>query len=140
MDPSLLPDSSFPALFSWLEARGGVAGALLVLALWTSTLLRERTGFHRRIEQLSDALCRSIESGSAERARLSDEYRLGHDWTVRCLLDAFTQLATTREHSASATPPPKRPQPPPARPTATGAASDVIPPPLPPQPPPKRRA
>lgn len=107
MDPSLpLPDGFLPGLFAWLETRGGVAGALLVATLWLWTTLRERTAFLRRIEQLSDVLCRSIESGSAERSRLSDEYRLGHDWTVRSLLDFFRDLTVKRESSARGSSPP----------------------------------
>lgn len=129
MDPTSiplpLPEGSLPVLFAWLETRGGVAGALLVAALWIWTLLRERTVSQRQNEKLSDALCRSIESGSSERAKLADEYRLGHDWTVRSLLDAFTALATRRESSVPATPSPKPKQP------TNIVASDPTPPPLP---------
>lgn len=129
MDPTTLPlplpDGSLPALLALLEQRGGFAGALLVATLWIWTLLRERAVSARRSERLSDALCRSIESASAERSRLADEYRLGHDWTVRSLLDAFTSLATRRESSAPVTPSPK------PRPPTNTAGSEPTPPPLP---------
>ena len=130
-----LPEGSLSALFAWLEQRGSgwVAGALVVAMLWILTLLRERAASTRQNVRLSDALCRSIESGSSERAKLADEYRLGHDWTVRSLLDAFTALATRRESSAPGTPSPK-----PKPPTNT-AASEPIPPPLPEPPKPRPR-
>lgn len=96
MDPLPLPDGSLQALFAWLEQRGGVAGALLVAVLWISTLLRERTASQRRNDALSEALVQALETGSAERARMADEYRLGHDWTVRSLLDHFHALAVKR--------------------------------------------
>jgi hypothetical protein len=115
------------ALLDWLEQRGGLAGALLVASMWLLILLRERTNLARRTEQLSDALCRSIESGSAERSRLADEYRLAHDWTVRSLLEHFTALATRREIWGAATPIGLK----------TRAESD--PPPLPPIPQPPKR-
>lgn len=140
MDPTSiplpLPEGSLPAVFAWLEQRGGVAGALLVAALWIWTLLRERTLSQRQNERLSDALCRSIESGSSERAKLADEYRLGHDWTVRSLLDAFTALVTRRESSVLASHSPR-----PRQPTSI-APSEPTPPPVPPPLPnvPKRRA
>jgi hypothetical protein len=87
-------DQLSPSLLAWLEQRGlGFA----VAAVWIWTLLRERTASTKRSEQLSDALCRAIESGSQERARMADEYRLGHDWTVRSLLDHFRALAEKRE-------------------------------------------
>ena len=125
MEP--FPDASSLALLDWLEQRGGLAGALLVAAMWLLMLLRERTTLARRTEQLSDALCRSIETGSAERSRLADEYRLAHDWTVRSLLESFTALATRREIWGPATP----------IGSTKKAASD--PPPLPPIPQPPKR-
>lgn len=120
-----MPDGSLQALFAWLEQRGGVAGALLVATLWLLSLLRERTAFRQRNDALSDALVNAIESGSAERSRMADEYRLGHDWTVRSLLDHFRALAESRMVSGqsiggqhhSLKPPPK-PQ------TASTPASD----------------
>ncbi len=121
-----MPDGFSTALFDWLEHRG----ALGVVILWLVTLLRERSGLLSRSERLSDALCRAIESGSAERARMADEYRLGHDWTVRSLLDAFTALATRRASSELDMRPPK------PRPPTSKAPSDSIPPPLPDAPPP----
>lgn len=128
MDPTSTVFS--PAVLSWLEQRGG---AYLVAALWIWTLLRQATASHRRSEKLSDALCRAIESGSAERARLADEYRLGHDWTVRSLLDSFTSLAVRRESKGPDMLPPK------PRPPTSIAPSDATPPPLPNAPAPKRR-
>lgn len=101
-----MPDYFSPELLSWLEQRGG---AYLVAALWISMLLRDRTHWVRRSEKLSDALCRSIESGSAERSRLSDEFKSGHDWTVRSLLDHFRQLSEMQRpsHTISSRPPTK---------------------------------
>lgn len=115
-----MPDGSLQALFAWLETRGGVAGALLVATLWLLTLLRERTAYRLRNDALSDALVNAIESGSAERSRMADEYRLGHDWTVRSLLDHFRALAESRmasgpfigERQPSLKPPPKPSSPP----------------------------
>lgn len=104
-------DQLTPSLLAWLEQRGlGFA----VAAVWIWTLLRERSLSTKRSEQLSDALCRAIESGSAERARMADEYRLGHDWTVRSLLDHFRALAEKREPLGLYTQVPQRsPNPPP---------------------------
>ena len=94
MEPPIpLSDGALLSWLAWLEQRGGLAGALLVASLWLLTLLRERAAFRRRNDSLSDALCQAIESGSSERARMADEYRLGHDWTVRSLLDHFHALA-----------------------------------------------
>lgn len=128
-----MPDGFSTAFFDWLEHRG----ALGVAVFWLWTLLRERTASQSRNEKLSDALCRAIESGSAERARMADEYRLGHDWTVRSLLDAFTALATRRASSELDMRPPKPRQP------MSKAPSESTPPPLPdappPSPAPKRR-
>lgn len=122
MDPTQLPGFLSPELLTWLEERGV---AFIVAAMWIWTLLRDRTGLQRQNERLSDALCRSIESGSAERSKLADEYRLGHDWTVRSLLDAFTALVTRRESLGPDTRPPK-----PKQPTSI-APSEPTPPPLP---------
>jgi hypothetical protein len=124
-----------PELWTWLEQRGlGFA----VGAVWIWTLLRDRTTLQRQNEKLSESLCRTIESGSSERARMADEYRLAHDWTVRSLLDHFTALATRRESLAPRSLSPKQRQP------TNTAASEPTPPPLPPVPPlptgPKRRA
>lgn len=117
MEPALpLPDGALLSLLVWLEQRGGLAGALLVATLWLLSLLRERAAFRRRNDVLSDALVESIESGSSERARMADEYRLGHDWTVRSLLEHFHALAvkpgaggqsTTASRSSLQPPPPK---------------------------------
>lgn len=144
MDPLSLPDGSLQALFAWLEQRGGVAGALLVATLWLLTLLRERTAFRLRNDALSDALVQAIESGSAERSRMADEYRLGHDWTVRSLLDHFRALAESRmvsgpsigapQHS-SLRPPPK----PQASPAASDSPRSTTPPPNQPTTPPTTR-
>lgn len=124
-----MPDVLSPSLLSWLEQRGG---AYLVAALWIWTLLRDRTSSSRRSEKLSDALCRSIESGSAERARLTDESLLRHDWTVRSILEAFTSLVVKREISVPDMRPPKPP------PKAKSLELDLVPPPLPQPPQPKR--
>lgn len=124
------PDVLSPAVLSWLEQRGG---AYLVAALWIWTLLRDRTASHRRSEQLSDALCRSIEIGSAERARLTDESLLRHDWTVRSILEAFTALVARRESSVPDMRPPKPPQ------RTKSPESEPLPPPLPDAPPRRTR-
>lgn len=112
-----MPDGSLQALFVWLEQRGGVAGALFVAVLWISTLLRERTASQRRNDALSEALVQALESGSAERARMADEYRLGHDWTVRSLLDHFHALAVKRVDSVPSMRAPQRSSSPPKPPT-----------------------
>lgn len=105
MEPSLFS----PELLSWLEQRGG---AYLVAAVWIWTLLRERSTSRRTSEKLSEALCRAIESGSAERAKIQDESLLRHDWTVRSILEAFTALVARREISVPDMRPPKPPKPP----------------------------
>jgi hypothetical protein len=121
-----------PQLLAWLEERGI---GYVIGAIWIWTLLRDRTDSRKRSEQLSDALCRAIESGSAERARMADEYRLGHDWTVRSLLDHFRELTGTRPSGGAsmlrnAPLPPKPPK----------RAESEKPPPLPsPAAPPKRK-
>lgn len=130
VEPFDLPLS--PSLLAWLEQRGlGFA----VAVVWIWTLLRDRMSSHRRNENLSDALCRAIESASAERARLADEYRLGHDWTVRSLLEHFRALAEKREHLAPYTRAPSNsPAPPPPKPANRSPESDSPrPPPLPPK-------
>ena len=127
MDPNV-PGFFSPAVLRWLEEHGA---GYVIGAVWIWTLLRDRTALLRRSEKLSDTLCRCIESGSAERSRLADEYRLGHDWTVRSLLETFTALVVRRESSAPDLLPPK------PRPPAKPAASEPIPPPLPDAPKPR---
>lgn len=139
--PLPLPDGSLQALFAWLETRGGVAGALLVATLWLWTLLRERTAYRLRNDALSDALVNAIESGSAERSRMADEYRLGHDWTVRSLLDHFRALAESRMGGGQSIGGPqlstlKPPPPKPASPAASDSPRSMTPPPNPPTTPP----
>ncbi len=139
-----LPDGSLQVLFAWLEQRGGVAGALLVATLWLLTLLRERTAYRLRNDALSDALVNVIESGSAERSRMADEYRLGHDWTVRSLLDHFRALAESRTGSVqsigvlqhSPLRPPPKPQ---ASPAASDSSRSTTPQPSPHTTPPQTR-
>lgn len=124
------PEILSPALLSWLEQRGG---AYLVAAVWIWTLLRERTHSQKRSEKLSDALCRAIESGSAERAKITDESLLRHDWTVRSILEAFTALTSRREASVPDLRPPKPP------PKAKPVELESVPPPLPQPPTPPKR-
>lgn len=120
-----LPVALPVGLFAWLKDHGA---GYVVAALWIWTLLRERTTLRARSERLSDDLCRVLESASAERARLSDEYRSGHDWIVHTLLAQFSEQAAKLESWASGT----LPQSPPAipQPSATNDRESG-PPPLP---------
>lgn len=122
MDLPVLP----VGLFAWLKDHGA---GYVVAALWIWTLLRERTILRSRSEKLSDDLCRVLESAGAERARLSDEYRSGHDWIVHTLLAQFSGLAAKLESSERGTPrhSPDRP-----RSSETMNARESDPPPLPP--------
>lgn len=115
-----------PAWLRWLADHGA---GYVVAATWIWTLLRERTALRTQSEKLSDRLCQVLEGASVERARLSDEYRSGHDWIVNTLLAQFTELATRRESSARGTPPPT---PPPRESSPVSGSTPLEPPPLPP--------
>lgn len=110
----------------WLKDHGA---GYVVAAAWIWTLLRDRMALQRRSEKLSDTLCQALESASVERAKLSDEYRSGHDWIVHTILAQFSELAVRRERSAPVTPVPPKPSTP--KPPTKIAASEPIPPPLP---------
>jgi len=128
VEPAIpLPDGALLSLLVWLEQRGGLAGALLVATLWLLTLLRERAAFRRRNDALSDALCEAIENGSSERARMADEYRLGHDWTVRSLLEHFHALAAKPAGGVQSTTASRSSLQPPPKPPTVNRASDHLP-------------
>ena len=92
------------------------SAALVVALLWVASLRRDlrlerraRQDYQSRNELLSDALIRSIETGSLERSKLSDQ-RL---WLVDSMMRSFTDsleraLATVLGSSGSSSEPSKR--------------------------------
>lgn len=93
MDPTTVAPGEWSALLL------GPLGALALAIVWIVTLLRDNSALRRQNEQLSADFVQRIESGSRERASLSDAFLVRHDSTIRALLDAFTWLSNVRKIS-----------------------------------------
>lgn len=74
----------------------------IVMGLWIWTLLRNVKDLQRRNEKLSESLIRSIESGSHERAQLSEDSLLRLDSTVRNIASALTSALSQRRRDLDA--------------------------------------
>lgn len=106
MDALPVPDAAGAAseLWTWLLAQ---SAALVVALLWVASLLRanrlqakELRSSHERNALLSDWLCRSVESGCAERTRLNDR----HVFQIDSIVRSFNDLLTRALDSALTTP------------------------------------
>lgn len=86
-----------PEFIKWLFGQSVAFVAVVILmSLWIWTLSRTNTVLQGRNEKLSDDLIRTIETGSHERAQLSEDSLLRLDSTVRNIAAALTSALSQR--------------------------------------------
>ena len=92
-----------PEFTKWLFGQSVAFVAIFIaLSLWIWTLLRATTALQQRNEKLSDDLIKTIESGSHERAQLSEDSLLRLDSTVRNIAAALTSALSQRRKDLDA--------------------------------------
>lgn len=118
----------------------GQSAAIVVLAAWLVSLLRERTSTRKRIDALSDSLVQATERAWQSRWKDATDFGLRLDSNQRNLLEGIASIAGRRPSSGSGSVidwPAPLPPPSPAPPKrAKPAESEPVPPPLPDAPPP----
>lgn len=103
LPPSIGSVFDSPEFTKWFFGQSVAFVAIaIVMGLWIWTLLRDRRDLQKRNEKLSDTLIRTIESGSHERAQLSEDSLLRLDSTVRNIASALTSALSQRRRDLDA--------------------------------------